>query len=263
MSRKVKVRGLRGRKRNACADRQGMRAWYARKLGQWLLEAERGQLEEVLPNLFGYHLVQVGRLVDDDLLAASRVPHRVIVDVDGEAGKEGEEAPSPPRPGLVGKPDSLPLQRDAIDVVVLHHALEFENNPHEVLREVDRVLIAEGHVVIVGFNPWSIWGLWRLLRFRRRSTPPWCGTFRSMMRLNDWLALLGFDTIYSQTCFFRPPSQRPGIMDKLTFLESLGRRWCPILGGAYVLVAKKRVVTLTPIKPRWRTRRRFIEADVT
>ena len=260
MTRKVKVRGLRKRKRNVCADRQGLREWYTRKLGQWLLEAEREQLEQVLPNLFGYHLIQVGRLVEDDLLAASRVPHRVVVDEDGKASEEGSRPF--PQPDLVGRPDSLPLQRDAIDVVVLHHTLEFENNPHEVLREVDRVLIAEGHVIIIGFNPWSAWGLRRLLRIRR-SRPPWCGSFRSLMRLNDWLALLGFDTIYSQTCFFRPPSQRSGIMDKLTFMESLGRRWCPILGGAYILVAKKRVVTLTPIKPRWRTRRRFIEADVT
>ncbi len=262
MTRKVKVPGLRRKKRNVCADRQGLREWYSRSLGQWLLEAELQALEQVLPNLFGYHLIQIGQLVEDDLLGASRVPHRVIVDVDGERAGNGHGERQPIRPGLVGKPDSLPLQRDAIDVVILHHTLEFENNPHEVLREVERVLIAEGHVVIIGFNPWSLWGIWRLLRLRR-SRPPWCGNFRSMMRLNDWLALLGFDTIYTHTCFFRPPMQRSGIMNRLTFLESLGRRWCPIFGGAYILVAKKRVVTLTPIKPRWRTRRRFIEADVT
>ncbi len=254
--------GFKRKKRNLRADRQGLRKWYTRRLGEWLLESERQQLDQVLPSLFGYHLIQVGHLVDEDLLTSSRVPHRVIIDLDEEQRDPEQADKAPVMPGLLGKPDSLPLQHDAVDVVVLHHTLEFEKHPHEVLREVDRVLIAEGHVVIIGFNPWSIWGLWRLLLIWR-TQPPWCGNFRSLMRLKDWLALLGFDTVYSQTCFFRPPLQRSGIMGKLNFLESFGKRWCPLLGGAYVLVAKKRVVTLTPIKPRWRTRRRFIEADVT
>jgi len=93
----------------------------------------------------------------------------------------------------------------------------------------------------------------------RRRRPPWSGDFRSILRLKDWLALLGFDLVYTRSFFFRPPLKRMGIMNRLDFLECVGRRWWPFLGGAYILVAKKRVVTLTPIKPRWRPRRRLIE----
>lgn len=233
-----------------------MRQWYAQGLGQWLLENEQQQLDRILPNLFGYHLIQVGHMVDADLLYSSRISHRVVVDSeirDQEAATAG--------PTLLGRPDALPLQRDSVDVVVLPHILEFEASPHEVLREVERVLVAEGHVVILGFNPWSLWGLWRLLR-RRRGHPPWYGTFRSVLRLKDWLALLGYDIIMARNDFYRPPLRHAGLMRRLSFLERLGNRWWPFLGGAYVIVARKRVVTLTPIKPRWRPRRRLVQVDL-
>ncbi len=261
-----------------CADRRLLQQWYAAGLGQWLLEIERRQLDEILPNLFGYHLIQVGHPVGEDLLGSSRIGHRVVVDTDRAGGPGASPAADSPQVsgsdvsgsdvsggacggngapadvGLRGRPDALPLQRDAVDVVVLPHTLEFEARPHEVLREVERVLVAEGHVVILGFNPWSPWGLWRILR-RRRGRPPWYGTFRSVLRLKDWLALLGFDTVMCRMYFFRPPLRHAGIMRRLAFLERWGERWWPFLGGAYVLVARKRVISLTPVKPRWRPRR--------
>jgi len=236
-----------------CTERRSLRLWYADRLGQWLLETERQELEDVLVNLFGYHLIQVGCLSDDDILDSSRILHRVVVDVDANGITDIF--------GLYGRPDALPIESDSVDVVLLPHTLEFEYAPHQVLREVDRVLVPEGHVVILGFNPWSMWGLWWTLRLRRGG-PPWCGRFRSTLRLKDWLALLGFDTVLLQSYFFRPPLHHAGIMRRLGFLERLGKRWWPIFGGAYLLVAKKRVATLTPIKPRWRPRRSLVGADL-
>jgi len=141
--------------------------------------------------------------------------------------------------------------------VVLPHTLEFERDPHEVLREVDRILIPEGHVVVLGFNPWSLWGMWRLLRCRSGKAP-WCGDFLSLLRIKDWMALLGFDVVLVRRYFYRPPLQRVGIMKKLSFMERLGSKLWPHLSGAYLLVAQKRVATLTPIKPRWSPRRRLM-----
>ncbi len=242
------------RKRRPCTDRSRLQQWYSDALGQRLLESERRELDEILPNLFGYHLVQVGQPVCEDLLQASRISHRLVV--------EEMAAEASPAPGLRGRADALPLQRDSVDVVLLPHTLEFASRPHEVLREAERVLVAEGHVVILGFNPWSLWGLWRLLR-GRRGHPPWCGTFRSLLRLRDWLALLGFDTVMTRMYFYRPPLRNAALMQRLSFLERLGGHWWPILGGAYVLVARKRVVGLTPIRPRWRPRRRgLVQVDL-
>jgi SAM-dependent methyltransferase len=233
-------------------NRQKLRGWYTRLVGRLLLEMEREQMSQVLNNLFGYHALQVGCLLGDDLLASSRIPHQILMDMDPNKTETLCNH-------VFGYPDALPIVSDSIDVILLPHTLEFERDPHQILREVDRALIPEGHAVILGFNPWSLWGLWRLLTFRR-SNPPWCGSFLSLTRIKDWLALLGFDVVLIKPFFFRPPIQQEGIMRRLRFMEKLGARFWPRLSGAYVLVAKKRVATLTPIKPRWRPRRALVGA---
>lgn len=253
MAQEHKTRKLKWHRRKACTERRVLRAWYAGRLGQWFLETERTELETILPNLFGYHLLQVGCLNDTDMLDSSKILHRVVVDVDAE--DTGDVF------GLYGRPDALPIESDCVDVVLLQHTLDFELDPHQVLREVDRVLVPEGHVVILGFNPWSIWGLWWTIRLRR-GAPPWCGRFRSTLRIKDWFSLLGFDTVLSRSYFFRPPFNHAGIMRRLGFMERMGGRGWSFFGGGYLLVAKKRVATLTPIKPRWRPRRSIITTDL-
>lgn len=226
--------------------RQDLRDWYNRPLGQCLLAQEREQMERVLANLFGYHILQVGCLLGDDLLASSRIPHKVLLDPDSNSRTLV--------PGAYVYPDSLPVATDSVDVVVLPHTLEFERNPHQILREADRVLIAEGHVVVMGFNPWSLWGVASLLRGRKRKAP-WCANFLSQNRVKDWVELLGFEVVRAERFFFRPPLQHRGIMGRCTVMERLGAKLWPRMSGVYILVAKKRVTTLTPIKGRWQKAR--------
>jgi SAM-dependent methyltransferase len=149
------------------------------------------------------------------------------------------------------------MKADSLDIVVLPHVLEFSNTPHQVLREVERVLIAEGHVVILGFNPLSLWNLSRLFLFWKKQAP-WNATFLSASRVMDWLALLGFDVIHRQGYFYRPPFQNTNFMTKMGFFEKIGHRIWPKLGAGYVLVARKRVETLTPIRERWRAKRKLL-----
>lgn len=230
--------------------RQDLRAWYNRPAGQLLLEQERVRLDGILPTLFGYHIVQIGCLLGNDLLASSRISHHVLLDPDG-AGAETL------RPCAFAYPDAMPIASDSVDVVLLPHTLEFERDPHQILREADRILIPEGYLVVLGFNPWSLWGLWRLLR-GRKGHAPWCGDFLSLPRVKDWVALLGFDVVKTERYFFRPPLKNRAIMHKLGFMEPLGRRLWPRMAGAYILVAQKRVTTVTPIKPRWQPRRSML-----
>ncbi len=227
--------------------------WYAGRLGALLWDAERAQLEGLVPNLFGYHALQLGSLGPDrdrELLGMCRIPHRVVIGPKRDATV-----------GLAAAPDALPIASDSVDVVLVPHTLEFVERPHEVLREVDRVLVAEGHVVILGFNPWGSWG-WRRL-FRSRAVP-WCGRFFSQTRIRDWLALLGFDTVAGRGYFYRPPLEYEGLMRRIRFVERLEHHsgWSP-LAAAYVLVARKRVVTLTPLRPRRApARRRLVAAGL-
>jgi SAM-dependent methyltransferase len=232
-----------------------LRDWYAKYPGIWLQEQELALLEGLVTDLFGYHILQVGLYNERTCLNVSRIPHRMVMDVrfpDIDKCKHQGQATN--TDFFNGEPEYIPVASDSLDVLVLSHTLEFCSNPHEVLREADRILIPEGYVVILGFNPWGLWSIWRIL-FGWRKKAPWCGRFISMARLKDWLQLLGFDITESCRYFFRPPLSHPGIMARLKFLDNLGRRFWPIMGGAYFLVAKKRVATLTLIKPRWRPHR--------
>lgn len=232
--------------------KRNLKAWYKSRLGRRLLRFERHYLNEVLPNLFGYHLLQVGSPVDEILFASTRINHHVVL---------CPEALSSPLPvsGIAAEASFLPVMTDCIDVVLLPHVLEFEEDPHQTLREVGRILIAEGHVVVLGFNPWGLWGLWRVIpKFFWSARPPACRHAISQRRLSDWLSLLGFDVVESHSYFFRPPFQHAWIMRRLKFMELFGRRWWPILGSGYMLVAKKRETTLTPLKPHWRSRRKLL-----
>ncbi len=238
--------------------RRSQRAWHSLPLGRRLLAGECAQLERVLPDLFGYHLLQLGHPAGADLTGASRIMHRMVME--GEWSGVGRRHYQAGQAGLIGAAQALPIAADSVDVVILPHSLEFEDGPHQVLREAERVLIPEGHLIVLGFNPWSLWGLWRIA-LRRSGRPPWCGRFLGTTRLKDWLALLGFDTLEVRYYFFRPPLQSETVMQKLDFLERLGERYWPRFAGAYLLLAKKRVATLTPIKPRW-SAQRLVRAGV-
>jgi SAM-dependent methyltransferase len=238
------------------ATRQQLREWYDRFPGIWLAEEETRLMDEILPDLFGYNLLQMGVSYQVDCLAKSKIPNQIVMDVD--------EAPSVDhlRESIVnrkvcylrGIPEQLPIASDSLDVLLLSHTIEFTSEPHQVLREADRVLIPEGHVVILGFNPWGLWMLWSIV-WGWRKKAPWCGRFLRCGRLCDWLQLLGFDIVDTRGYFYRPPFSNKRIMEKLSFIERVGQRFWPFFGGAYCIVAKKRVATLTAIRPRWRPRR--------
>lgn len=229
--------------------------WLQGSTGQQLLDIEMTAVRSVLANLFGYHLLQIGDLGGRDLLSESRVLHRSVLEL------ECRRATGPV--GASVRAGALPIASDSVDVVLLPHVLEFESNPHDALREVERILVPEGHVVISGFNPWSLLGLRRLFTPRSRRQIPWCGHFLGATRLKDWLSLLGFDLLSLEHHFFRPPITSHRLLQRMQFMERAGARFWPILGGVYLASARKRLVTLTPIKPRWRPRRGLVAAGLT
>lgn len=201
--------------------------------------------------LFGYHAVQVGHLgLDRDLLRASLIPHRALLDPEATGA------------GVYAEPEALPLASDSVDLVLMTHTLEFCAQPHEALREAERVLVPEGHLLIVGFNPMSLFGLWKL-GLGWRGQVPWVGHFYPPFRVSDWLSLLGFDVLDCERLAFFPPWQRRGRLGGGRWWEVVSRRWWPYLGGVYVLVARKRVARLTPLRPRWRPRRAVFGGQLT
>lgn len=232
-----------------------LQQWFGQLPGSSLAAVEADWLAAELPGLFGYHALQLGQSVGIDLLAASRIGHRAVLAFDPLS------MAVPLRPALIGRCENLPLAADSIDVLLLPHVLEFESNPHQILRECERVLIGEGHLLILSFNPWSLWGLSRLL-LGWRGESPWHGHYFSAARLQDWLRLLGFEIVQSQKLYFRPPIAHAGSLRKLEFVERLGAGCWPWWGGVSALIARKRVLSQTPVRELWRHRRRLIAAGV-
>jgi SAM-dependent methyltransferase len=214
--------------------------WFQGELGQDLLKAEKALLDDILPELFGYHAVQLGQVSGQNLLTASPIRHRTVV-----AEQPSVEGLSP----LVAHPEQLPFAADTMDLVLVHHGVDTAVSPHALLREASRVLISGGHLLVVGFNPWSLWGLWRLLRFPW-TRAPWLRRYVSPQRLADWMSLLDFDVVGVESAFFVPPLGNDGVRRHLSWLERLGQRYWSQAGASYVLLARKHESCLTPIRKR-------------
>ena len=152
--------------------------------------------------------------------------------------------------------ESVLQQRTALGLDVhLQQELATLQADNEALRETERVLVPEGHVIVAGYNAIGLMGAWNLLR---RRGAPWNGRFHTASRVRDWLSVLGFDTVASEGCFFRPPLRSGRIMRRLEVFETAGPRFWPRLCGTWFLVARKRTATLTPLRPSWRRRRKPI-----
>lgn len=218
--------------------------WFQTELGQAILAVEQRLLDRCLADCFGYYLLQLGIDSELDLFGDCRVQR---------CFKAG---PIEPRKSDVCRThfircdfSELPFESDSIDVIVVHHVLEFAANPHAVLRELYRVLVPRGRIVLIGFNPLSFFG-GRMLAARWRRESIWRNHLLSVARMNDWLQLLGFDTERTDYGFHRLPFHRTAHWPAAgPFNDMLSRHWP--LGGVYAITAIKEVAKFIPMKPRW------------
>lgn len=218
--------------------------WFGSPLGQAVLEAEQGLLGPALEDVFGQHLLQLGYWGPvDSFLPLSRQRARSLIVPPGYPGH------------CVSHSAELAILSRSVEAVLLPHTLEFEPEPHAVLREVERVLTAEGHVLLLGFDPLGPWGLRH--RLARRGFPPGLQQVFGCRRMRDWLRLLGFDIITTRRSLWSLPFE--GLQRGLvaTGLERTGRAFHGRVGSVYLIKARKRVWTLTPVR-RVRSRRRAV-----
>ncbi|MFO1318773.1 MAG: methyltransferase domain-containing protein [Burkholderiales bacterium] len=212
-------------------------AWFESPLGRYLLEREQGFFDGEVADVFGFHALQFG-LPGYDFLRTNRIATRHTVGMEACVTIRADTG-------------DLPVATSSVDLVLLPHTLEFSSNPHQLLREVQRILVPEGHIVLSGFNPWSLWGVARLLAGRGPDYP-WCGQFIGLPRLKDWIALLGFEVSAGRMAAYAPPWGGDTWLRRLRFMEQAGDRWWPIAGGIYVMHAIKRVKGAKLITPKWR-----------
>jgi SAM-dependent methyltransferase len=227
----------------------GLTDWLRSPAGDYVLQWEQGHLDTAVADLFGFHALQLG-MPELDALRGNRMPHRWVATESIESPPATD--PVAPRTAIALHCDfdALPFDSQSLDLVVLPHALELARDPHLALREVERVLVPEGRVVIVGFNPASLWGLRQWLgRWRRRLVTrpgsalflPSVGEFMGYRRLRDWLRLLSFEVEAGRFGCYRPPVSAQKWLTRFAWMERAGDRWWPVFGAVYFVVAVKRV----------------------
>ena len=250
----------------------GLTDWLKTPPGRYLLNWERSRFDEAVSDIFGYHALQLG-LPELDTLRANRMPHRWLSLTDLSKKTASISAQSEPanetKPdgisslgaALLTDPAALPFPENSLDLVVLPHTLELDQDPHSALSEVERVLVPEGRVVISGLNPVSLWGLrqrrdhiYRQLGYDGMYLPD-NGGFIGYWRLRDWLRLLNFEVESARFGCYRPAVNSQKWLDRFDWMDSTGERWWPIFGAVYFLVAVKRVRGMRLLEPAWKARK--------
>ena len=215
--------------------------WLATEQGRYVSTWERDRVGRMVSDVFGFNALQIG-LPQLDYLSENRITFRQ------KAGEPEDNGNIDVRCAL----PALPFATGSIDLVVLAHVLEFHEHPHQLLREVERVLIAEGKLVIIGFNPFSLWGMRRRLPACPEGAP-WNGRYLSLPRIKDWLTLLSFEIDRGHFGCYAPPFTSTAWLDRCAWMEKAGDRWWPVAGGVYAIRAVKRVHGMRLVKPKWKT----------
>ena len=227
---------------------QQLAEWLNTSAGQYLLERERVMLETALPGKFGHQLLQLGISPELDLVSRCGIAHKTILTPWALSSEE--------TPFIQGSMLNWPIREESLDMVFLHHVLEFSSAPQAVIREASRCLIAGGKLVIVGFNPYSTWNIMRWLSPGLKLMRQHASPLRAS-RLQDWLELLGFrvDSINHGVALFPFGRNHPHWVDKV---ERFARAARLPVGGISVVVATRAYPGLTPLRSRWNGSRQFI-----
>jgi len=230
---------------NAWRVAQAWRQWLGTPLGCYLRDWEQAQLDEAVVDVFGYHAVQLDT-PELNGLQANRMPYRWYLRSWVEPDNADSAWPLAVC-SVLAEGAALPFAAASLDLVVMPHTLELCDDPHATLREAERVLVPEGQLVITGLNPVSLWG-WHRRRMALYHRLGWRSTAQDGLghliaywRLRDWLRLLGFEVQVSRFGCWRPALQNTSWLARMAWLDRWGSRWWPILGGAYMVVAVKRV----------------------
>lgn len=222
--------------------------WFQGSVGQRLLKAEKAKLDRIMPEMYGYHLMQlsaVGNTVSNtiELSRQSPVTHHFSLGV-RKVSVKGEEQQA----AAFAEFEQLPIDSECIDVALLHHALEYSTKPHQLLREAARTVIPNGYIIVVGFNTWSFSTSKRQIGrlFSQNAQRRFHNLRRS--RVLDWLQLLDFEpALLEYGDHGWPIKQEYGRK-----IEACINHLFPIWGSFYVVVARKCITPMTVIKPEWK-----------
>lgn len=213
-----------------------LNAWYSSNLGISVFQAEQKELEKFLSTMFGGHLLQLGGPDNSQFTESSSILHRIYFTTDAQINFAG--------PIVQGNFSRLPFLFESVDVILLPHVLEFIDDLDSFLQQIFFALIPGGRVIILGFNPFSLWGIEKIIHTH---SIPWAGKFHSAHKICNKLKQNGFYIENQSSFYFRPASQNKVLLKTLLFFEPLGKILWSGFGAINLIVAEKRVAPLLPI----------------
>lgn len=220
-----------------------LREWYASPLGRALLSEVKREMDAMTAKVFGYQALQLGQISPDvDLLEHSGLLRRMILDPNPHIGDVH----------VSGDALQLPIATSRVNLLLMLHTLEFCSDPHQLLREADRVVTDDGHVLILGFSPYSFWGIKRMVA-GWRGQMPWVGNYYSRHRIHDWLSLLNFRVVDHRRFFTRLPYGNVPLLKTMAAFEQRAE-WSRSLGAVHLILARKQTMPLSVDKVRWARR---------
>ncbi len=221
-------------------------SWKEFDHGNWAKSQIQMRLDEWLPKLFGYHLLKLGGLSCELSTQHTNIQHQVGVDLSSN------------KYDVCAEYFELPFINKAFDSCLLINQLDFCQDPHRLLREIDRVIIDDGYLIISGVNPSSLVGIGQFIP-RRKQRFPWNGRMFSPLRVIDWLGLLNYQVL-DYSCFGLIPVTKERAY--VAWLEHLFSDFAPAIGSLYFIVARKRTFPLNPIKRRWQLKKQLSPLSV-
>lgn len=222
------------------SKQKALEDWFQSALGRSLLASQRELIATTIQRFFGVVQAEIGVSHRVPVGNPSNIAHKFFV--------IPEWSVDLPANVLVSESDELSLETGSVDLVILHHALDFTKDPHQTLREASRVLKSTGHLVIVGFNPTSLWGIRKL--FNRSKQAPWNNRFISGNRLSDWLNLLHFQVSDIEHHYYGLPFNKLGLLKQFLWLDNILNPKVP-LGAYYILSAQKQTFSRVQNRQRW------------
>ena len=206
-----------------------MQQWYASALGKAVLEQETDRSIQACRHRRAHKLLHIGgRRQQLSALASADtyVKHLSLADLDHAK-----------HPIILPNADQNELRPASFDLIVLNHVIEFYKAPVALLSDCEKLLSADGQIIIYTFNPWSLWGLAHT--FNIRCGIPWQSTWHSSSNLQHWLAQLGFCVNNINSFIFRPPIRQAQVYARYAWLDKVGRICWPYCGAICKITAQK------------------------
>ncbi len=214
-------------------------------------------LSPYLSQIFGYNALLYTPLAKSLCENNLSIRNQIVI------GKDSvKSAPNPL--SLKCHYEELPIAADCIDLALLPNVLQNSTNPHQILREVERTLIPEGVVILIGRNPfcWQAMKVAykRLLQNHKKPQEKLLISDISKRRISDWFRLLGFKT--DNQISISVTNDKIQNSQAYFWIKKISQVFCDYFCSYYIIIASKKVSTLTPIRPSWRSNKQLVPSRI-